>query len=649
MQFGSEPSFEPLREETPRSIPSDPFSCPIGSVPKGDSSSNGTRRICLSKGGTVGSASPRGTRRRGCDAMEVTQENFEDVLPTFKERLEGCTFLAVDLEFTGLGMNRNLEYYDTLQERYAKLSATAKSFTVSQVGVALFTWDGDCGYQVQAYNFYVFPRPFKNWDKRFTCQASSMAYLAEHNFDFNKFFRDGISFLPLSEKEKIRKSIEEPNERGNIQLSKTDKEYLENVKSLVSKWRDGTEQTLELDSANSYQRLICYQALERFPPLEGEHVGFYVEKAVDERKRAFLRLTRASAEQIRSWKDGVQEQQRQELESAAGFSRVFEMISRAAKPVAIHNGMLDLAYMAENFVTPLPDAWSDFKDCISSMFPGGIADTKYVVQSEFSSLVGNGTSLTELYQRLVADAALVEEFLDSLGSSAHWKMNFSFSEDCSAYGEAEPGKLAHEAGYDAMMTGCLLAQLLRMLQLKSGEKPALGMEPSLLHGLPHVGRVFVGQSDYPYAHLFGEDPAVDRSNLFYVRNLPQNVGVSDVRDLCKSCQLGSVGISLVGRDRRIAQVVVHDMSIHSFHDVVRMLRQRCPWSDCQVDSYHSYQESQRRTPSGKRSADPFRSPLAASKRPRRAGATADFATQTMAIPPHARRSVPSPSGGCEVM
>eukprot|EP00894_Picocystis_sp_ML_P001391 jgi/Pico_ML_1/51908/g370.t2 len=90
--------------------------------------------------------------------------------------------------------------------------------------------------------------------------------------------------------------------------------------------------------------------------------------------------------QIRSWKDGVQEQQRQELESAAGFSRVFEMISRAAKPVAIHNGMLDLAYMAENFVTPLPDAWSDFKDCISSMFPGGIADTKYVVQSEFSSL-----------------------------------------------------------------------------------------------------------------------------------------------------------------------------------------------------------------------------------------------------------------------
>lgn len=588
-------------------------------------------------------------RRLRRDVMEVTQANFEHVLPTFKDRLDGCTFLAMDLEFTGLGMNRNLDYYDTLQERYTKLSATAKSFTVSQVGVALFTWDGDCGYQVHAYNFYVFPRPFKSWDKRFTCQASSMTYLAEHNFDFNKFFRDGISFLPLSEKEKIRKAIEEPNERGHISLSKTDKEYLENVKSMVSAWRDGTEQTLELDSANSYQRLICYQALERFPPLEGDHVGFYVEKAVDERNRTFLKLTRASAEEIKSWKDGVQEQKRQELQSAAGFSRVFEMISRAAKPVAIHNGMLDLAYMAENFVMPIPDAWSDFKDCISSMFPGGIADTKYVVHSEFSSLVGNGTSLAELYQRLVTEAETMEGFLDSLGTSAHWKMNFSFAEDSAAYGEAEPGALAHEAGYDAVMTGCLLAQLLRMLQLKSGEKPALGMEPSLMHGLPHVGRIFVGQSDHPYANVFGEDPAVDRSHLFYLRNLPQNVGISDVRDLCKSCQLGSVGISLLGRDRRIAQVVVQDMSIHSFHDIVRMLRQRCPWPDCHVDSYHSYQEHQLRGPTGKRSGDHVRSPLSASKRPRRAGATADFATQTFAIPPHNKGPVPSSSGGCVLM
>lgn len=50
-------------------------------------------------------------------------------------------------------------------------------------------------YKQKCYNFYIFPQPInKNVpDRRFICQASSMDFLAKHNMDFNKVFKEGMS------------------------------------------------------------------------------------------------------------------------------------------------------------------------------------------------------------------------------------------------------------------------------------------------------------------------------------------------------------------------------------------------------------------------------------------------------------------------
>ncbi len=42
-------------------------------------------------------------------------------------------------------------------------------------------------YEACTWNIYLFPRPYSWMDMRFTCQASSLQFLAEHRFDFNKF------------------------------------------------------------------------------------------------------------------------------------------------------------------------------------------------------------------------------------------------------------------------------------------------------------------------------------------------------------------------------------------------------------------------------------------------------------------------------
>lgn len=46
-------------------------------------------------------------------------------------------------------------------------------------------------------------------DSRFMCHASSIAFLTNQDFDFNKLFKHGIPYLSASEEEKLVKRLEE--------------------------------------------------------------------------------------------------------------------------------------------------------------------------------------------------------------------------------------------------------------------------------------------------------------------------------------------------------------------------------------------------------------------------------------------------------
>ena len=44
-------------------------------------------------------------------------------------------------------------------------------------------------------------RPFQeSYDRRFLSQSSSIQFLANNGFDFNKFIREGVPFLPRSQR-----------------------------------------------------------------------------------------------------------------------------------------------------------------------------------------------------------------------------------------------------------------------------------------------------------------------------------------------------------------------------------------------------------------------------------------------------------------
>jgi poly(A)-specific ribonuclease len=94
---------------------------------------------------------------------------------------------------------------------------SAQKFLVSQFGLSTFKCvDGQ--YTAKTYNFNIFPRQFMNFDKRFACQASSLEFLTEHKFDFNKFIYEGVGYLSL-EQQTSMKEVRIPNSLVQFEMN----------------------------------------------------------------------------------------------------------------------------------------------------------------------------------------------------------------------------------------------------------------------------------------------------------------------------------------------------------------------------------------------------------------------------------------------
>lgn len=61
-----------------------------------------------------------------------------------------------------------------------------------------------------------------------------------------------------------------------------------------------------------------------------------------------------------------------EIQDAAGFTRVFELMRASGKPAVGHNPLFDICYSLAAFaVERLPAGWEEFKRLAATWFPGG--------------------------------------------------------------------------------------------------------------------------------------------------------------------------------------------------------------------------------------------------------------------------------------
>ena len=472
------------------------------------------------------------------------------------------------------------------QERYGKVQQSARQFLLVQFGLCTFHYDEPSdSYTNRAFNFYVWPRPYSRTapDPRFLCQTSSIDFLSTQNFDFNKLFKRGVSYLNPTEAERLVSELKEKHLSRKAQNSLSadnttaqgtpgrspaglvppdQREFVDQTMLKMQEFVDcgsrsghseappstpeGGTTKLELEGMTAFQRKLIFTAAnQRF----GEQLFMESTASPTSPHDRTIVVTRVSAGEKEARERQREESEIGNLEEALGFSRVVKHISDSKKVVVGHNMLLDLCHIINQFVAPLPEDYSDFKSLVNRTFPN-IIDTKLMSSSHpFREDIPN-SALSELKRRLES-----KPFgLPIMSGSSHGGEGY----------DPESEKY-HEAGYDAFVTGlCFIGLSNRLgalsqdrdaVHAKSGE-PRVPPESPLL--TPFLNKLnLMRMADIPYLNLDGVDIEPERGHVFHVK-FPKEWKTSDVASIF-SGSVGGVQVSWI--DDSSAFVALHHRAL----------------------------------------------------------------------------------------
>lgn len=325
-------------------------------------------------------------------AMDVTRHNFVEILPELEKVISECDFAAIDTELSGLRREKLLNLFDLPGDRYRKLKECIQGYMLIQFGLSCFKRDSASdSYQVHSYNFYIFPQkvpgvPKAINERTFAMQSSALTFLVSHGFDFNKLVRDGISFLNNEEERVCREALEALNnkEDNNTPFSPTlipdeHKQFIANILEEVRKFvNDERRSKLDLTPCTPFKRKLIYEALRS-------------QKYQDCLDTTTVSVAQNSSERFisisKTDKDMKAKIQVELLTEVIGFSKVVQMIIQHQKPIVGHNVLLDVMHTIDQFVSPIPKFYDEFKVLVSSLFPT-IYDTKHIASSSpFKDLI----------------------------------------------------------------------------------------------------------------------------------------------------------------------------------------------------------------------------------------------------------------------
>nr|BAB60801.1 hypothetical protein [Macaca fascicularis] len=261
--------------------------------------------------------------------MDLGADEFEESLPLLQELVQEADFVGLDIEFTGLRSNlsgpQQISLFDLPSEWYLKTRQSVQQFTICQIGLSVFSAiEGEANkYIAHSCNFFLFPTTFGILDSEFSFQASSVQFLNQYGFNYNKFLKNGIPYMNEEQEKKIRHDILTGNWRVR---SSPDKDQIKAVIGKVTRWLDLAKEGdwMTLPGIAGFQafevQLVLRQALpDIWTVLKDEGV---VVKKVSKQHRWYLQNTSCDRESC--WKEKI-------LLSARGFSVFFQMLVKAQK------------------------------------------------------------------------------------------------------------------------------------------------------------------------------------------------------------------------------------------------------------------------------------------------------------------------------
>ncbi|XP_002715010.1 poly(A)-specific ribonuclease PNLDC1 isoform X1 [Oryctolagus cuniculus] len=425
--------------------------------------------------------------------MDVGADEFEQNLPLLQELVLGADFVGLDIEFTGLRSSlsepHQISLFDLPSEWYLKTRRSVQQFTICQIGLSVFsTIEGESNkYVAHSCNFFLFPTTFGILDSEFSFQASSVQFLNQYGFNYNKFLKKGIPYMNEEQEKKIKQNILAGDWRVRSSL---DKDQIKVVIDEVTRWLDPAEEgdSITLPGIAGFQafevQLVLRQALPNIWTAQREQ-GVVVKK-VSRQHRWYLEHT--SCDRASCWKEKI-------LLSARGFSVFFQMLVRAQKPLVGHNMMMDLLHLHEKFFRPLPESYDQFKQNIHSLFPV-LIDTKNVTKDIWKELnFPRVSNLSEVYEVLNSN----------LNPTKNSGPEIIHANKCEKYVDT---KCPHEAAYDAFLCGSVLLKVAHLL-LQRAHSNSPATEPSFPQYLdmlaPYVNQVNLIRAGVPKVNFSGPD------------------------------------------------------------------------------------------------------------------------------------------------
>ncbi|XP_047099830.1 pre-piRNA 3'-exonuclease trimmer-like isoform X1 [Schistocerca piceifrons] len=378
--------------------------------------------------------------------VDILRSNFEEKLPEIKAALTNAKFIAIDTEFTGLSVYKNYKpsLFDTGRQRYEKLRRNLEKVIIIQIGLSVFSYVRDENkYVANIYRIPVYPCSFGSIDSVYLTQASSVHFLCEYDFDFNKVMYEGVPYLNLRDEKRLKQELQECRNVIDLRnLSFLEEEaiiYLKTEMDKVVDWVStaciGDTLLLSTFLKARMKRQLGYclhiELRHRFNNIwtYGDEEGIIVKKIATEKHR------------LMSNKENKEKLDEDFIHYLLGFSHIFKLLVELKKPIVGHNCLLDLMLLYQQFHDVLPGSYSSFKKKMNELFPN-LYDTKHIsfeLQHRLDRDVLPSTILSDLY-------AFFEEGRGSVLGAYTPTVETEFGDDGVT-------KQIHDAAWDSYVSG----------------------------------------------------------------------------------------------------------------------------------------------------------------------------------------------------
>ncbi|CAF0809101.1 unnamed protein product [Adineta steineri] len=398
---------------------------------------------------------------------EVTSSNFLELFPLIIEQIDKSCFLAIDTEFSSIDTNLSIK---TIKEFYKQRSNFVKQITIFQFGLAIFsTTSIQHKYHVTIYNFYLNPTSINPIDVKYIIQSSSIKFLAEYKFDFNKCFYSGISFINQTQ-ENILLNQNQPDKYYSLSIN--ERQYLNILFEKINQWLitahlgDKIQYELNNNEKDILNDYLIHSEIRRCFKTIWTNIQIVEQKKI-------LFIEHITKEIYEERMENNNDDFYLFIQSLIGFTKLIRYIrDNYRKTIVGHNCFLDWLIIYDKFVDNLPLKFEEFHTLMNKNFLFSMFDTKYLALemkqylftrqnrsniSNYVETLSMSTSLSSLYDLLISkyyeNLVFLKPVIEITSTDRYknevWK---------------------HEAGYDAYMSGIVFLKLIYLYKQKKFNK-----------------------------------------------------------------------------------------------------------------------------------------------------------------------------------